>query len=326
MSIEIKHRPGRHCASTALCNLAYFHGLSWSEPFSFGLGAGLGFWYINVPGGSPSRFIHVRSADIEDQFFKRTGAPDAGKKYANPEEGERELCALLDRGLPVLVLTDIYYLPYYKSKTHFPGHAVTVWGYDRHKEVFYLTDTEREEVQEVPFESMRQARFCKGTFFNMEGNLYCPEQLIEPSNLPEIMQDAMIANSRMLLDDAASFQGMEALSRWGKNIARWRELPDWQWAARFCYQVIEKRGTGGGGFRRMYSEFLREASSYLPAVAVGGLPEMMEEAAAAWSQLAAVLKTVSEREQPDFSEAAEKVDRVHRLELAYHKTVTGVRS
>ena len=43
------------------------------------------------------------------------------------------------------------------------------------------------------------------------------------------------------------------------EIADWpREIEDWQWSARFCYQVIERRGTGGGNFRLMYSRFLAE--------------------------------------------------------------------
>lgn len=330
MNIKIKHHPGRHCASTALCNIAHYHGLSWSEPTCFGLGAGLGFWFINIPEGSPSRFIHVRSADIEEQFFQRIGCPAAGQKYADAAEGERELCALLNKGLPVLVLTDIYYLPYYRSKTHFPGHAITVWGYHREKQLFYVTDTEREEILEVPFENMRQARFCRGTFFNLEGNLYAPERLAEPAEMSEVIKVAITANSRMLLKDATSFQGMDALAKWGKNIVNWRELPDRQWATRFCYQVIERRGTGGGGFRRMYSEFLREAAYYLPAIASSGLLEMMEEAAAAWSELAGALKAASEQEEPDFSEAVERIARVHKLETAYHHTVLelfeGVRS
>ncbi len=321
MNIEIKHYPGRHCASTALSNLAHFHGLSWSEPICFGLGAGLGFWFINVPGGSPSRFIHVRSADIEEQFFQRVGCPAAGRKYAGEAEGERDLCALLDKGFPVLVLTDIYYLPYYGSKTHFPGHAITVWGYNRGKQLFYVTDTERDEVLEVPFDQMRRARFCKGTFFNLEGNLYCPEQLIEPVDMPNIIKEALTANSRMLLESTTSFQGMEALAKWGENIVKWRDLPDRQWATRFCYQVIERRGTGGGGFRLMYSEFLREAGAYLPAVASSGLPEMMGEAAAAWSALAGLLKAASEQKEPDFSAAAEQITRICRLESAYHRAV-----
>lgn len=321
MDLEIKHRPGRHCASTALCNLANYHGLPWSEPLCFGLGAGLGFFFLKVPGGSPSRFVHVRSADLEEQFFGRIGVPGAGRRFASPMEGERDLCALLDRGLPVLVLTDICYLPYYRSRTHFPGHAVTVWGYDRPRALFLVTDTERVETLEVSFEAMRRARFCKGAYYDLEGARYCLEQPAEPIDLPEAMKRAIAANSRVLTDTRFGFQGMGALARWGERIIRWRDLPDWQWVARFCYQVIERRGTGGGGFRLLYAQFLREAARSLPGVEALGLPEMMMETAGAWSAVAAALRSVSEQEAPDFREAADRIAAAHSLESAYHRTV-----
>ena len=53
---------------------------------------------------------------------------------------------------------------------------------------------------------------------------------------------------------------------------------DWQWCARFAYQVIERRGTGGGCFRLMYSRFLAEAGRDEAPLAA--------EAAARWTELA----------------------------------------
>ncbi len=319
MKIEIRHHPGRHCASTALCNLANFHGLRWSEAACFGLGAGLGFWLIAIPAVSPSRFIHVRTADLAEQFFQRIGCPSAGRTYTDPAEGERELCRMLDKGSPVIALTDIYHLPYYRSRTRFPGHAITVWGYSGREKIFYVTDTEREEVLKVSFEQMHRARFCQGLLLDFAGKLYYAERLAEPEGMPGVFREAILANSRVMLQDADDVQGLAALARWGETITDWHELPDWQWAARFCYQVIERRGTGGGGYRLMYAEFLREAARYLPAAGAAALPAKMEEAGLAWRDLAFSLKAASERKEPDFSEAAARIARVYRLEAAYHR-------
>ena len=76
----------------------------------------------------------------------------------SPENSETDLLACLDRGLPAIIQSDIYHLPYYQSSTHFPGHLITVWGYDAQRRVFFVTDTERPDVQEVPFENMKAAR------------------------------------------------------------------------------------------------------------------------------------------------------------------------
>jgi hypothetical protein len=55
--------------------------------------------------------------------------------------------------------------------------------------------------------------------------------------------------------------------------------------------VIERRGTGGGAFRLMYSRFLEEA----------GRPEapLAAEAAARWTKLAGTFHAASERDEPD---------------------------
>ena len=66
---------------------------------------------------------------------------------------------------------------------------------------------------------------------------------------------------------------------------------DWRWCARFGYQVIERRGTGGGAFRLMYSRFLEEAGRAEAPLAAG--------AAARWTALAGALHAASESEDPE---------------------------
>jgi hypothetical protein len=55
--------------------------------------------------------------------------------------------------------------------------------------------------------------------------------------------------------------------------------------------VIERRGTGGGNFRLMYSRFLEEAGYEEAALAAA--------AAAAWTALAATAQAASEPSEPD---------------------------
>jgi hypothetical protein len=71
-----------------------------------------------------------------------------------------------------------------------------------------------------------------------------------------------------------------------------RQAEDWQWCARFAYQVIERRGTGGGNFRLMYSRFLEEAG-YSKAAPLAAA------AARDWTELAAAFFAASERDEPE---------------------------
>ena len=100
---KFKHYPGHHCASTGIRNLVNYHGFNWSEEICFGIGCGLGIWYLSFPGFSPNRLVHVRSADIEEQFFKRIGYPFQWEQFEDPAESE---AALIEReSLPMVRIT-----------------------------------------------------------------------------------------------------------------------------------------------------------------------------------------------------------------------------
>lgn len=317
--LNATHSPGRHCASTALADLTNYRGIGWSEAMCFGIGCGLGIWYFRGGGKSPERLVHVRSADIEGQFFKRIGQDFRWRRYDDPEESEKDLIAALDGGDPAIVQSDIFHLPYYNTTTHFPAHVIAVWGYDLYKKVFFVTDTERDKLIEVPFGAMRKARYVQMGFFDIKGNMYAPREIIAPDNLPEIMSRSIIDQSRRLLDDSQDYQGISALRKWRSELEEWRGFKDRQWTARFTYQVIERRGTGGGGFRLMYADFLDEAAHVLPDVARLGLPSIMRATASAWSDLAMVLKELSEREAFDSGAVGAMLERVMLAESEYHK-------
>ncbi len=319
--IPITHRVGRHCASTGIRDMMNHYNIGWSEAMCFGIGSGLGIWYIDIPDGSPSRLMHTRSADLEKDFFNRIGLDFQWERHIDAAESEKMLIRRLEQGRPALLRTDIYHLPYYKTHTHFPGHAIVAWGYDRQKHIFRVTDTERTEPIEVAFPDMRHARYAKGGFFNMTGDMFAPATIKVPDNMPEVVRDAVVAQSRLIMGESLNFQGISSLGKWKKELLQWHHFPDWQWTARFTYQVIEKRGTGGGGFRLMYADFLREAGKYIPAVADRGLADRMHTAGLAWQDLAYALKRASENKKPDFREVAVELKNVEKLERTYHGEV-----
>lgn len=324
--LPVNHTPGRHCGSTGIRDLVNFHGLAFDEPLCFGIGAGLGLWYLKQGRLPASRMVHVRSLDLENQFFTRIGLPFSWQQYENRDESEADLCSCLNAGRPAIIQTDIYHLPYYQSRTHFPGHLITVWGYDAGRRVFFVTDTERPDVLEVPFANMKEARFSGGGIFDLRGNLFAPTALPPPENIPGIIRRALAYNSRVLLDDSQEMQGLRALAAWQEDLDQWPGFDDWQWTARLAYQVIEKRGTGGGGFRLMYRDFLKTARTLLPDIISQKLINLMEQSAASWTALATALKSASEKDVPDFSEVVTRLQQVIDNETDYHKTAAGLDS
>ena len=286
------HVPGQHCGSTALRNLLGFHGAAISEEMAFGLGAGACFYYVTLPDASPSRWFNGRTAKLEENFGELTGAALAMHTFEQGDGDAWEAArAQVDAGRPALLLTDLYYLDHYGNSAHFPGHAVVLAGYD--EQVAQLSDTGFEELQSTSLESLDRARHSSHPAYPLSGHMFTVAGEIDAAALREAIPAAIErAATAMLEPEFRDFSGLDAVRRLSEEAGAWPEVAeDWKWCARFGYQVIERRGTGGGAFRLMYSRFLEEA----------GRPEapLAAEAAARWTELAGAFHAASKSEQPE---------------------------
>jgi Butirosin biosynthesis protein H, N-terminal/Domain of unknown function (DUF4872) len=309
-----RHVPGNHCGSTALRNLLGFHGTEISEEMAFGLGAGACFYYVVLDEHSPTRFTNGRASRLEENFLELTEVPLRLRTEADPDAAWEIARDAVDAGRPVLLLTDLYYLDHYGRSAHFPGHAVVLAAYD--EELAWLSDTAFEDLQSTSLESLKEARHAQQAIFPLEGHAI---------DLPEgadLSRDELLAHAPKAIERAASqmlepplgeYEGLPALRRFAAEVGDWpAAAEDWQWCARFLYQVIERRGTGGGNFRKMYARFLEEAGYEEAALA--------REASDDWTSVALAARTASEPEEPDTAhwkalseEAARVLDAEERL-------------
>ena len=319
--IQHCHRPGWHCGSSAIRDLLEFHGLDLTEAFCFGLGAGLGITYVEIPDSATPFIVHVRSMGFEESVFSTLGVPFAWSSYTDKQAATADLHEALRDGVPALLLTDIYHLPYFGSSTHFPGHAIVAWQLNEARDEVLVSDTERPELISVPAASLADARFSTSPPFVHYGNLFAPRSL-KVTVSAEQVRAAIIANARALAEGNRN-SGLSALDTWVELLPRWRAEENWRWLLRFAYQVIEKRGTGGAGFRAMYVDFLLEAGVMLPAVHTANLVGLMQCSATAWSELAALLKMASESDVFPIREIEAAIIRVKLHETQYvHQVIS----
>jgi hypothetical protein len=287
------HTPGNHCGSTALRNLLAFHGADVSEEVAFGLGAGACFFYVTLEDQSPSRFTNGRAANLEQNFLELTGTSMRMRTDDDPGRSWDLAREAIDGGRPALLLTDLYYLDHYGKSAHFPGHAVVLAGYDGQDA--FLSDTGFEDLQTTSLESLARARHSKLPVLRLEGHIVdLPDGGgLDAERLREAVPRAVARAAAEMLEPAlGEFQGLPALRRFAAEVERWPEATeDWRWSARFLYQVIERRGTGGGNFRRMYARFLEECGFEQAATA--------SEAAELWRELAEAARDASEPERPN---------------------------
>lgn len=287
------HTPGNHCGSTALRNLLAFHGIAISEEMAFGLGAGAGFYYLTMEDASPSRWFNGRTARLEETFNELTGATLRMRTFGEDDDGAWAAArGEIDAGSPALLLTDLYHLDHYGNSAHFPGHAVVLAGYD--EEVAYLSDTGFEELQRTRLENLARARHSDHPAFALDGHMFTLAEGVDRERLEAAAPAAIArATAEMLAPPFGEFGGLPAVDRLAAEAGHWPQaVEDWQWCARFAYQVIERRGTGGGCFRAMYSRFLEEVGRDAEAA-------LAETAARRWTELAEAFRLASESEEPD---------------------------
>lgn len=316
------HTPGVHCGSTALSDLLRYIGLDYSEAMCFGLGSGLGFYYFRDPrGGSPSHLIHGRTLDLERDActhlaldFEEGADDDADRAWQTARD-------FIDRDIPVLLHVELSQLPYYHARTPFPGHRVVLAGYDDTRRIAFLADTKFPGLQEVSYENLHAARTAQIEPLPLRNEWLAIKRPPLPHPpltkgragvgsgiLAMTLQDAIRAalrdNARGMVLDRAPHQGIMGMETLAEDFENWGDANDWVVCALIAYQNIEVRGTGGGFFRKMYAQFLREAQMVEFA-------QTLDEIANGWSTFAQLLKHIAgKKDRMGFAEASRTIRRL----------------
>ncbi len=322
-----KHLKGVHCGSAAVRDICGLYGYDFSEQMCFGLGGGLGFYYTRDRNTDPSKLIHLRGPMMEVSFLRNFGIDVRDWKYEDDAEGALDdLRGFVAKDIPVLVQTDIRYLDYYDSSTHFPGHVVAVCGYDDSKRVFYVADNSFEDAQAVSYESMKSSRNSKAEPYPLSNNWLEADLSGREFDLERSVVSAIRRNAEMMLDGYVTLRGASGvgvMKKWARELPGWKDASDWKWSARFSYQVICRRGVDGAAFRRFYRDFLIEASPLLPAVARLGLAEKMDALGTKWSETGLLLREISESSScaSGFRRASDLAFEIYELEKRYYSDV-----
>lgn len=294
-----EHRTGVHCGTAALADALRARGLGITEAMAFGLGAGLGFHYFASRALSPSHLFQGRSAHLERTACEVLGAPVRERREDDPARAWEEVKGALSRGFAPILSTDLAELPYRNSRTRFGGHRVVVAGHDEGRGVAIVADGDYEALQEVPLEALARARASLAPPFGVPGNPWLEvDAPPRPRPLEEAVRDALGRQAREMLRGGNGEVGMAALERFAEELPEWparaRDEADRVWCFRYGWQVIERRGTGGGLFRALYARFLSEAEAALPALARLALSARMGEIAGGWSRLAHGMREIAE--------------------------------
>jgi len=293
------HRPGVHCGTAALADALRVRGVSLSEPMAFGLGAGLGFYYLVSPAFSPTHLFQGRALHLERTACEVLEARVHERAEDDPARAWDGVRDALGRGLAPILATDLAELPYWNTRTRFGGHRVVVAGYDLDRAVAIVADGDRPGLEEVPLDALERARASIAPPFGAPGRPWLEVDAPAVQRpIEEALPDALRRQARDFLLDVDGAAGASALERFAAELQEWPSRAageaDRAWAFRYAYQVVEKRGTGGGLFRALYARFLEEAEGRVPGLAKLGLAPRMRALSESWSRLAGALRAISD--------------------------------
>lgn len=295
-----KHNKGKNCGSTAVWNVSNFYGNDYQEHNIFGLASGMLFFYGSF--GAASKSIGGRNPALVEDFFDNI---EINKKWdPNPEFPKAKIKQYIDQNIPVLARTDLYYLSYYgKGRVHFPGHEIVIFGYieeDKQETKYIVSDSSFDLPQVVPESELSQAMNPEEVsmpLFPLENYIMPVEEFKVKFERDNILKAIGKVYTRMIQLDTP-FMGLGGLKTFSEDVINWFDLKDSWWVFRFAYQTIEKRGTGGGSFRFMFSDFLRDSAQKFSGrekIILNNASEKMLESANLWRELAYIFKDISEK-------------------------------
>ncbi|MHA1226329.1 MAG: BtrH N-terminal domain-containing protein [Candidatus Hodarchaeales archaeon] len=265
------YRPGVHCTSSALRNIFEFYGVNFSEAMIFGLGSGMSLAYIALKGMNT---IGGRNKDFEKNLCEKLGVQMRIFKTDDAEEGWTRLKEHLDNNRPVAINLDMAFLKYRElpENYHFGMHTVVVCGYNPESQTVLIGDTAYPELKEVSLEDLSKGR-------NFKYNRWMdPNNLIYEFKFPKEKPDMQVAISKAIQTTGKNIMaksrlmklfgvhlGLDAISKLSKEIQSWTKVSTKELLQRSAEisGYISEYGTGGGLFRYLFSDFLKESSSIL---------------------------------------------------------------
>jgi len=177
----------------------------------------------------------------------------------------QELDRVIGEGIPVGVLSSVYYLPYFPPayRFHFNAHNLVIYG--KNGDNYQVSDPIMDVVTEIDPKSLAEARFAKG-FPEPKGKMYYPVQVPSGVSLQKPIRQGIEQACHYMLKIPVPMFGVKGIRFLAKRVKHYPEKLGDRKATLYLGNIIrmqEEIGTGGAGFRFMYAAFLQEAADLL---------------------------------------------------------------
>jgi hypothetical protein len=291
---------GEHCETTAMGNLLQFAGVRLSEPMLFGLGQGLGFIYWDSK-GMDFPFIggRVKPDELTANLADRLGLTVRIQETSSVDKAWQNVRSCIDRGIPVGLKLDSYYLDYFTNKVHFAGHYAVLYGMDDANA--YMADTGQQGgLLKTSLTSLAAARNAKGPMSSRNRSFTLEPIDALPPLVPAI-RVSLTKNAHDYLNPPIRNIGNKGIVKMSDEILKWPSRSN-NVEHDLCLTALlmERAGTGGALFRNLYRDFLKECVDLLEDPKIEQAYRLFAEIAPMWVSVSASIdragKTGSHRE------------------------------
>lgn len=249
---------GEHCETTTIGNLLQFAGVRLSEPMLFGLGQGLGFIYwdskqMDFPfiGG------RVKPDELSACIASRLNLNIRVQETSSVTKAWQNVQSCIDRGIPVGLKLDSYYLDYFTNKIHFAAHYAVIYGADA--EYAYMADTRQQGgLVKTSLTHLAMARNAKGPMSSRNRSFTIEPVGTLPPLIPAI-RSSIAENARNYLNPPIRNIGNKGIIKMSHEVLKWpSRSKDLEKDLCLTALLMERAGTGGALFRNLYRDFLKE--------------------------------------------------------------------
>jgi len=137
----------------------------------------------------------------------------------------KKACEAIDRNTPVILgMLDMYHLPYYEKfyhRYHVPQHYVQMVGYDHDREIVFVMDNSRTDIQSVPYADLQGAWNINNPGQGRKNTLFIIELNDNPAGLFEIAKKGLKKKAEWMLQPPVGLLGLSGMRKFGKDYPNW---------------------------------------------------------------------------------------------------------
>jgi len=293
--LDFEHLPGgKNCMTSCLWKLLHHLGYDITEEMLVGIASGLGFIYWKmkqmptpfVGGMNGGRFPTILGIAVD-----RLGGKWKVLKSSSKQRAHQHLRETLEMDQPALICADLGFLEYLSlgGDDHFGMHTILVYGIDESNNEAHISDRFATPIT-IPLVQLQTARASKYHPFPAENKLmqvFMPENL---TPLEEIIPGAIKENADFMLNPPIANMGSKGILKWRDELPKYPTfLKDNRTIAQALIEhfvYIEVGGSGGSFFRRIYSQFLKDASKVMNDSELQKISLLYDDICDVWSNIA----------------------------------------